>query len=177
MRSLAGIVCALLLSGCVADGPAPAPSDATTSAGQDEPPRKGGFRTLEHSNTGNADMDGTPVRRLIGSRADWDSFWAAYAANRDPQPAAPNVDFTREFVVVVTQGLRSTAGHNVTIGGFEWDASGANQVTVRFTETSPGPNCQSAAVQTHPIHAVAAARAQAVAPQAVFEPAQKTQEC
>jgi hypothetical protein len=124
---------------------------------------------------GNSEMPADPIRRAIMDKAAWESFWNSYVSNREPRPAAPAIDFAKEFVVVVSQGQKSSAGYNLTIDDVAWEAS--DEAEARFTETTPGPTCGNAAVMTHPIHMVAAKRPSGADPAVRFEAKTATKAC
>jgi len=79
---------------------------------------------------------------------EWTTIWKQHAPNR----AMPAVDFTREMVVGVFVGSRSTAGYSVEIVGVE-ERQGS--VVVRYRETAPGRSAVTAQVVTSPYHLVA----------------------
>ena len=100
---------------------------------------------------------GIPDRRrlYIDNQAEWAELWADVAANIQPPPPVPQIDFANEAVVVAAMGMRGTGGYSITIEGV-YEGEGKLFVAVR--ETSPGSNCIVTQATTAPVHAVRTAR-------------------
>ena len=90
------------------------------------------------------------VPRQVTARTpeEWASIWKQHAPSR-PMPA---VDFSREMVVGVFLGSRTTAGYSVEIVGVEKEGNG---LIVRYKESGPRPGTVSAQIITTPCHLVA----------------------
>ena len=90
------------------------------------------------------------VPRQVTARTpeEWERIWKQHAPSR-PMPA---VDFSREMVVGVFLGSRTTAGYSVEIVGVEKEGNG---LVVRYKETAPGRGTVSAQIITTPSHLVA----------------------
>jgi hypothetical protein len=89
-------------------------------------------------------------RLVIRDAARWREVWAAIVRNISPAPAAPDVDFSRQMIVLAAMGSRPTGGASITIVGVE-RAGGRLRVTVR--ETSPGRGCMTTQAFTAPLAA------------------------
>jgi len=92
------------------------------------------------------------ARRVVVRTADeWASLWRAHA----PARQAPAVDFSREMVVGVFLGGRTTAGYSVTVV----DAAERDGVlVVRYVEKRPDPGAVTAQILTEPYHLAAVPR-------------------
>jgi hypothetical protein len=96
----------------------------------------------------------TPVQLVLRTRADWAAAWKELSVGR-ASLAPSDMDFAREMVLVVTAGTRATAGWTLAVESVEM-VGGALRVSV--LETSPGRNCMTAQVLTHPAAAVVVPR-------------------
>lgn len=92
---------------------------------------------------------------VVRDRAAWEAMWQQLhnGLAADPLPA---VDFTRDMVVLVAVGQRSTGGTSVRVDGVAAAAGGA---VVRYTVTEPGAGCMSTQVITAPVDVVRVPRA------------------
>lgn len=92
------------------------------------------------------------ARREVVRDADaWRDVWATAYEGRTPVPAVPEVDFSRESVVLAAMGRRATGGHEVSIPEVRRTEAGL-AVTVR--EVSPGEGCIVTQALTAPAVAV-----------------------
>ena len=90
----------------------------------------------------------TPQNVVVRSAVDWSALWRKHEGAGGPPP----VDFSREMVVGVFLGTRSTAGYSVEI----IRAVGNEGVlTVAYAETSPSRDAVTAQILTAPYHLVA----------------------
>lgn len=88
------------------------------------------------------------ARRLVIRDANsWADFWSELGMGDRPE-----VDFTRDLIVAVAAGQRSSGGYEIAIDRV-WQASG--ELTVEVVETAPGPNCITTAALTQPVDVVA----------------------
>jgi len=87
-------------------------------------------------------------RQVIRTEAEWTAFWQQFHAGHVPAPAAPQVDFTRNLVVVASMGQQRTGGHEIRL-------EGANRVDdgllVLVTEARPGPGCPVTQALVQPV--------------------------
>jgi hypothetical protein len=98
------------------------------------------------------------VRTVIRTSAEWSALWASLSRNGpfDPgPPPVPAVDFSREMVVFVAMGVRSSGGHTIDIVRVE---RLGDVIEVEVKSTSPGPNCVTTAALTQPTHALVVPR-------------------
>ncbi|HEY2067475.1 MAG TPA: glycoside hydrolase family 2 TIM barrel-domain containing protein [Gemmatimonadaceae bacterium] len=99
---------------------------------------------------------GEPETRVIRDAKDWASTWASLHAGL-PAPPLPHVDFTKEIVLFVALGPRSTGGFDVDVERII--RRSPDDLLVQIVETSPGDGCMSTQVITSPAVAVRAPRA------------------
>jgi len=110
------------------------------------------FSTIEK---GSASGITTPTTLAVKSQEDWHRVWARHAWVRTPTPGPPQIDFSKEMVIAVFAGERTTGGFTVEITAIE-DSPGAVRVTYRET----GPPADSFLTQTitQPYHLVTTPR-------------------
>jgi len=89
-----------------------------------------------------------PRQVTVRSAAEWGALWKENGANA-PLPA---VDFSREMVVGVFVGTRSTAGYGVEIVRAIGNSS---TLVVEYVETAPSRDTITAQVLTAPYHLAA----------------------
>jgi PrcB C-terminal len=85
------------------------------------------------------------VLRDAASLAQW---WAAAWRTVSPPPAVPDVDFTREMLVIVALGAKPTSGYDVVIESATLQRDGI--VVVARTASPPG-SVVLLPVVTHPV--------------------------
>jgi len=112
-------------------------------------PAAGTPRTIEKGEQSNVD---DAKRVLVRTEAEWAALWQQHNPDR-PRPA---VDFSKEMVVGVFMGSRTTAGFNTAVVSAAV-ANGA--LIVHYTETRPSAGSVSAQVLTFPYHLVAIPKA------------------
>jgi hypothetical protein len=96
-----------------------------------------------------------PARLVIRDAATWQRTWDSLW-NIRPSPPLPDVDFSRDMVIVVAMGIRSSGGHSIVIESAA--ADGAN-VTIHLLMETPGPNCVSTMALTSPVDVARVSRA------------------
>ena len=78
--------------------------------------------------------------------------WAALWREHAPARPLPDVDFSREIVVGVFLGTRSSAGFTVEIVGYHEEGG---RIVVEYRETTPSRGAITAQVIVSPYHLVA----------------------
>jgi len=91
---------------------------------------------------------GQPERLVIRDDAAWQAAWASIWRPFAPIAVPPNVDFTREMVMFVALGGRSTGGYGILVDSAMATADG---VTVWVGTSSPGPRCFTTQAFTAPV--------------------------
>jgi hypothetical protein len=108
----------------------------------------GNSTTLEVRRVGKWTHTGiAEARRLVIRNANaWAEFWSELGVGERPE-----VDFTRDLVVVVAAGQRPTGGHEIAV---DQVAQSGTALTISVLETRPGPNCMTTAALTQPVDVV-----------------------
>lgn len=91
------------------------------------------------------------ARLVIRDAQAWSELWIRIVENHEPAPATPQVDFSREMLIVAAMGTRSSGGHSIAITGVTTDAAG---VTVTVMGRKPGPTCMTTMALTAPVDIV-----------------------
>jgi hypothetical protein len=82
---------------------------------------------------------------IIDSPSTWDAYWTVLAD--DPTARSPDVDFSREIVLVLVMGLTNTQGWELAIlGARELE----DRVTVKVEIRAPSPDCPVEAGSENP---------------------------
>jgi hypothetical protein len=92
----------------------------------------------------------TPSQGLITSETEWKRLWNAVYRTRQPQPAPPVIDFTREALVFYGLGSVVNGAEPVITGARLLERGTLVQVTV----TTPSRNCLILTVVAQPVHVV-----------------------
>jgi hypothetical protein len=91
-------------------------------------------------------------RRLVVRDADaWASTWAAVWRNMTPAPSRPDVDFSREMVIVAALGQRTSGGYDIVVDSATATES---ELVVHVRATSPGASCFVTGALTQPVDIV-----------------------
>ena len=86
-------------------------------------------------------------RRLVIRDANaWGQFWTELGVGEQP-----NIDFTRDVVVAVAAGQRSTGGFEIAVDRI---TQTDGELSVEVVERTPGPNCVTTASLTQPVDVV-----------------------
>lgn len=119
--------------------PEPAPGAAAPSiaSGNLEIRRIG-----QWSNTGIAESR----KLVIQDNETWATFWSQLGVGERPQ-----VDFSRNVVIAVAMGQRSSGGYDIAVQGV---SEVAGELTVDVVETSPAPTCATTMALTQPVDVV-----------------------
>ena len=102
------------------------------------------FRTVAKG-----DQSGAGRRQSFAIRGEqrWRKAWDQLGDGDEP----PDIDFTREMLIAVTQGRQPSGGHEIRITRIQ--PTGAGRL-VSIVEEEPAPGCPSAGVMTSPYHVV-----------------------
>jgi hypothetical protein len=85
---------------------------------------------------------------VIKDQAAWKALWDKIYANQSPAPPLPEVDFTKEMIVVAAAGQKPSSGYAMTVSSAV-EANG--EVTVSIDAVSPGAKCIGLTVITSPL--------------------------
>ena len=95
------------------------------------------------------------TRRIVTDADEWAELWGEVYAQRGSAPPVPDLDFSREMVVLAALGTRPSGGHAIHIDSARTTV-GALEIFVR--RIVPGPTCGTTAALTEPVTAVALPR-------------------
>lgn len=109
--------------------------------------------------------------QLITTQAVWAAFWAQVHAKLTPMPPLLPVDFTRQEVIAITEGVEPSGGYSLEFTGV---MAGATSGMATYTENTPGPNCLVTPTPTSPYVMVVTDKT--VGPMA-FTPSLKLRKC
>lgn len=133
--------------------PLPAPSNQATAADSLSPNEQG---YAAYGNPGSLEIRrigqwghtgiGEARRMVIRDANAWAAFWSELGAGDRPA-----VDFTKDLVVAVASGQRSTDGYEIAVDRVS-QADG--QLTIEVVETNPGPNCLTTTSLAQPVDVV-----------------------
>ena len=128
--------------------PATAPSPASS------PTVAEAFETIDIGDQSGI-AGGRPQVFKLDTQAEWEDFWSRHRGDVSPAPGAPDVDFSREMVIVAVDQTERSGGYQFEITGIE-EIEG--RLVVRVSKTIPGPDCIVTAVITQPSHFVRTAK-------------------
>ena len=115
---------------------------------------------------------GDALRIVIRDNEAWREMWKRihYPVFPSPPPL-PEIDFSREIVVVVGLGTRPSSGYGIIIdGAYEQD----NLLEVLVRTVSPGKNCINLTVMTQAVDIVRLAKTQSAV---VFRDTEVVRDC
>jgi hypothetical protein len=92
-----------------------------------------------------------PLRTVIRDEAAWVELWAEIHRAVDPVPERPEVDFSREMLVVVAMGTRRSGGFDISVRDIT-ATDGGLEVTVQ--ESAPPPGAMVGMSLTQPVEVV-----------------------
>jgi hypothetical protein len=84
----------------------------------------------------------------VRSADEWSTLWTQHGGDR----AKPSVDFSKDIVLAVFMGSRSSGGFTTEITGVRQDGA---TLVVSYKETRPAPDSVAAQILTSPYHIVA----------------------
>jgi protease stability complex PrcB-like protein len=86
-------------------------------------------------------------RRLVIRDPDtWSRFWSELGAGVQPQ-----VDWSRNLVIAVASGERSSGGHDIAL---QKVSRSEGELRIEVLETSPGPECATTSALSQPVDVV-----------------------
>jgi hypothetical protein len=89
-----------------------------------------------------------PLTLAIHDRDTWVRSWNDIHSRLSPAPALPEIDFTKEMVLVAAVGSRPSSGYEVVFTGA---TEASDVVTVDVESRIPGPTCIGLPVVTAPV--------------------------
>lgn len=101
---------------------------------------------------------GSELRRqsvVISNQDNWKKIWAKYHADVTPVPDLPEVDFTKDRVLVVSRGQQTSGGNGIKIANVaKRMQNGRARIEAVVTETNAGEGCFSTSALQSPYQMV-----------------------
>lgn len=97
-------------------------------------------------------------RTVIRGDAKWRATWDEITATVTPRPPLPEVDFSRDEVILAAAGTRSSGGYTIEILSVYEDEGERSAIVL---ETRPASSCGVTTAITHPLAAVLVPRSAA----------------
>jgi hypothetical protein len=151
------LICCLGLSGALpsaAEAPQAQPA-AETPAEQPQPEKADSkpapieLRALTKKNFSGIR---TPMHLVITNQEAWEEVWALHASAQKPVPPAPQVDFSKEVVLLASLGQKNTGGYSIEITEVR---PKRKKLEIIVHEIFPGDEVMTIQTLTAPIHMVA----------------------
>jgi hypothetical protein len=83
---------------------------------------------------------------VIRDAATWSQFWSELGAGVQPE-----VDFSRDLVIAVASGERSSGGHDIEV---QKVTRTGGELRIEVLRTAPGKDCMATAALTQPVDVV-----------------------
>jgi len=83
---------------------------------------------------------------VIRDAATWSQFWSELGAGVRPQ-----VDFSRDLVIAVASGERSSGGHDIEV---QKVTRTGGELRIEVLRTAPGKDCMATAALTQPVDVI-----------------------
>jgi hypothetical protein len=89
-----------------------------------------------------------PARLVISDPTTWATAWQQTFKGSLPVPPVPDVDFSREVIVLAALGSHSTGGYGILVEGASATDTGTS---IEIRSISPGSNCVTTQAFTQPV--------------------------
>jgi hypothetical protein len=99
-----------------------------------------------------------PRQEVIKDRAAWEKFWREHNLKQLVEGALPQIDFSKELLVVAAMGQKRTGGYAIEI--VKAEVTG-NRLRIHVKHTTPAPGSMNIQALTAPFHIVAIPRTDA----------------
>lgn len=94
---------------------------------------------------------GEPLQVLVRDVEAWRKMWEQIHRTVSPLPPLPDIDFSREMVVVVALGARPTGGYGIIVDrAYERD----DRLEIVVRKQTPGKTCFNTQAVTQPVDIV-----------------------
>jgi hypothetical protein len=91
----------------------------------------------------------TPARLVVEDRLTWQAVWSEMYGRGSEVPPLPDIDFSKEEILVAALGTRGSSGYSVVFKRASGNDTGGVDVVVQ--SGSPGKNCVTLTVLTQPV--------------------------
>jgi PrcB C-terminal len=132
--------------------PAPAPAPAPEAPRAEPPPAAAApvdsAAAVEIRRIGSWISSGVKGSRrlVIRDARTWASFWSELGAG-----VRPEVDFSRDLVIAVASGERTSGGHQIAV---QRVTRAGGTLGIEVLDISPGPDCMTTGALTQPVDVV-----------------------
>jgi PrcB C-terminal len=92
-----------------------------------------------------------PKQEVIKDRAAFEKLWAKHLAGGKSAATLPDVDFSKDMVILVTLGRKNTGGYSIRVTSVE---PVGNKLLISVRRTSPRPGAMAIQVLTSPFDMV-----------------------
>lgn len=90
-----------------------------------------------------------PARLVVRDPVTWQAIWNQIYLRQSPVPPLPQIDFSRDMILVAALGSRGTGGFSILLG--EASEAANDGVAVIVNSSSPGSNCVVTEAFTQPV--------------------------
>jgi hypothetical protein len=104
--------------------------------------------------TGSLKQD-QPTTRIVRSAAELSTVWTELYSPSSLQPPKPDVDFTRQMLIVISIGIRTDGRSSVATSAVTYSG---DALSVEATESVKGPECPATGVIVYPTDLILLAR-------------------
>lgn len=94
----------------------------------------------------------SPLQVVVTNKTQWAELWQKHTARMQPKPAAPEIDFDKQSVILVALGRKTRGGYSIEISDVH-RSKDKTEITVTTKEPKPGDLTVDAL--TSPFHIVA----------------------
>jgi hypothetical protein len=96
-----------------------------------------------------------PKQEVIKDKAAWDAVWTRHLANAKGAVSQPEVDFSKEMIILVAMGRQNTGGYSIQVSSVR---AVGDKLEITVTRTTPPPGSMSIQALTAPVSIVAVPR-------------------
>ena len=96
-----------------------------------------------------------PKHEVIKDKAAWEAVWARHVANTKGAVPRPEVDFSKDMVILVAMGRQNTGGYSIQVSSVQ---TKGDTLEIAVTRTTPPPGTMVIQALTAPVHMVAVPR-------------------
>ena len=96
-----------------------------------------------------------PKQEVIKDKAVWEETWARHVSKAKGAPPRPDVDFTKEMVIMAAMGRKNSGGYSIQVTSVK---PVGDKLQVNITQIAPPPGAMTIQALTSPIQFVAVPR-------------------
>ena len=110
-----------------------------------------GFSTIPFTTLEKGTYSGItePLHAIIKEESEWHNLWDRHASNIIPKPDVPEIDFSREMLIGIFTGQKSSGGYTVEIVNILKEE---RVIKVLYKEKAPLPEEIATTAFTQPYH-------------------------